>query len=278
MPIPSATPANTSVPASIQALARRWMAWLSILEIGVTHEVGELPYDIRGNGSLFAVNAAEAIPHMLTETVRLSELELGFQREAGVDREHYFERFCSSPDVLDWHRHARHIDDLGHIVRARRFDPIAVFEAIKADQTPEAIAAQNATALAESAFSLLGLGRQTMKFRAGRATLNFRAFSEPSFSGGRAYGCTTAGALEKTITALCDVLTSQGRPGYLDTANARARSFALQSRTFKPRGRLMVTPDVELVFYSEKIEILLSAEAAAALNCFLGQWLPQQAA
>ncbi|OJY94371.1 MAG: hypothetical protein BGP25_05115 [Lysobacterales bacterium 63-13] len=269
-----------SVPASIQRLESHWQLWLNRLESCIELDLSALPASIK-HVRQFPISAADAVEEVFSECCRLAADVLSNNGRLTIDTAPYLQRFCDSSvsTTIDRYRGRRDIDDMAHISRARTFSPIAVYRAIAADYPAERVSAIEAAALAHAVFSGLSLRHQALVTRGQYTVLTKRVTSEKRrFGGGLTYdygdGRGIIGAIDSLVSVLVQWLE---RPGYLEDARSILESaFTYSGPGIESRARLPITPDVAVVFYAKKVEILIQTNVAAGLNRFLSEWLPEQ--
>lgn len=276
------TSADQPVPESIRLLEGQWFAWLDFLEVRLSQDFERLPFSTMGRERPFPINAADAVRSMFAETVRIASVDLSCVEGFTLDADHYFDRFCG-PDVSTTasadRNHDRDIDDMQHIARARTFSPVAVYRAIAADHTLSRVEELVKQALAQSLHVAFRLDSAPVVMRAGHAVLSMSAWTDNNRygKGGFVYSCSTEQSLSSRLRPLVLLLTDYlDRPGYLPgTPEALQLAFRGSSVSggFESRQSLSLTPDVAVVFYKAKIEILIKADVAGRMNAFLGEWL-----
>lgn len=274
--IPAAHP---RVPSSIERLENQWLGWLGFLETCLALEHDALPSDVVGQLPKYPIGAADAVGTVFETTVQLAVGALGKNGRLVIDSQLYFQRFCGPSASTTLNRGSwvgRDIHDFTHIERARTFSPVAVYRAIAADYTDERVAELENEAIALEIYRAFSLNRYPVSIKAGCAVLTLNAYSEKKYaSHGFSYCYNSERELESALDALVGVLeTRLDRPGYLPDAKSSLQPmFGFASKGIASRTRLPITPDVTVVFYSQKFEVLLKADVAGRLNAFLGQWL-----
>lgn len=270
-----------AVPASILRLEAQWQGWLAFLSTSLTLQRDALPHDLVRGIPQYPIDAADAVEAVFRECCRLATVALVKDGRFSFDSEPYFDRFCNATvsTTIDRHSGRRDIADMEHITRARTFSPVSVYLAIASDYSSERVSMLENQALARAIHDGFSLSRQNVTMRAGCAVITMPAYSSAwSGKAGISYHSDSEAGLISAVGAVVEALSTRlGRPGYLGGAQARLGSLlSYQGESVTSRLRLPVTPDITVVFYARKFEVLIRADAAAALNVFLGQWLTDE--
>lgn len=274
-------PDSSPVPPNIARLERQWLKWLDHFAQSVDLERDALPHSIVADLPAHPIKAADAVGPMFEATVALAAAALGAEG-LSIDEAPYLARFCGRTVSATFgsDRFApRSIEDKNHIARARTFSPVAVYRAIAADYGPERVSVLKNETLARTIYAAFSMGHQPVLIRAGNAVLALKTWSEKtSYRPGIHYSWSFQSSLGHALEPLIEALTGPlGRPGYLPGAQAALQDvFSYATPGVESRSRLALTPDVTLVFYSKKIEVLIGRDVALQLNAYLGEWLQQK--
>ena len=256
---------SIAIPQDIQRLESQWLAWLSYLSTGLALEDDMLPFSVHGRPTPKAINATEHLRLVFDATVRHTAAHVFGRPNATIESAGYYDRFCV-PVSAGGDR-----NDPTHVARARRFSPIELYSAIVTDHLGEHLGRADKADLARSVSSLIDED-EAIETRSGCAVLTVAALSRRHSYGGAFY--YESDPLRDALPALVSILTDHlSRPGYLPDAEAALEAlFQYHNSRVESRQRLVLTPDLTLIFYQRKIELLIPLEVARRLNSFLSEW------
>lgn len=258
---------HTATPESIRLLDAQWNQWLDLLAQTVAFDGSALPdtlrrtFPDRADAVVRAIHdvAAHAINAIATSLSITGALKIPI---SAITPHFDFGGFNYSNAGED---HA--------IERARAFSPVALYHALSKDFPPERVRMRESTELANAIYRAFNLSSNTAMVRRSNAiVLTLPASSVGSDKGGFVYGSYCCERRYADILAPVRVLIGLlGLPGDLPQATALLSHTILKDRHHS-RDRIVLSPDVALVLYKNKIEVLLSERGAAQLNAFLGEW------
>jgi hypothetical protein len=271
---------RNSIPVDIQRMETQWIAWLNYVAAGLAIEDDALPFHVHARRPPRPIDAAVKVAEMFEAAIKRVAVNLFGRPEARLDPAPYFQQFCAAASEIAGTAPGSHLEydafSPTHISRARMFSPIALYHAIVADHFGGHLDRVNKADLARSVSALFGKN-EAIQTRSGCAVLTVGALSKRhSYDTAFYY---TSDPLRDHLPALVSILTDHlSRPGYLpDAEAARKALFQYHTSRVETRQRLVLTPDLTLVFYQRKIELLIPLDVAHRLNAFLSEWMPETA-
>lgn len=254
------------VPDRILKIETQWRAWLEAFVATLTLVQDALPTKLRG---LFRSTPEEAARHaqsLFDHVVIVAAECLSITGALTVSAEPYFKRFA-----YEGYSPPSHIAG-DPIAWARAFSPVDIYRAIAADYPAEKVRAIESAFLANTVLRRFDLGGNTpMVERAGRIVLSLSADATNRSDGTFGYSCFWAERLHDEVRSLMRILVGLLGDGELDELRLPLSS-ALLCDGHVSRERITLTEHVGLILYKNKVEVLLTPQAGAALNRFLSEW------